>query len=399
MRYLIIVLIFTSLIICCSKKHPEKNPQTEIEESSPQATNEIVEKKKEVQDLFKKIKKIDTPDFTRGIYLTAYTVASEKFEPLLDLAEQAGINTVVFDIKNMKGDVFLSGLQKDSVRAEKFKPIIDIGATVKTLHKRNMKAVARIVIFHDQLLAENFPDLRPQRISGGVWQESKRGKPSWLDSSNPEVQEEVLGIIERAASYGVDEIQMDYIRFPTQGDLDDAEFYFQQVDREISLQDTNYTPRSKVDIIEKFINITKKKIEKYGVTLTADIFAIVAWQSEVDVRNTGQDISRLSRYLNAVHPMIYSSHFSENFGYRENVYNEPYYLVYEGTRRTKERTASGCSIIPYIQSNSWKVNYKKEYVIAQIRALEDAGAEGFILWSSSNRYTNTLMWISDYYNK
>ena len=241
-------------------------------------------------------------------------------------------------------------------------------------------------------------ELRPQRTSGGVWQESKRRKPSWLDSSNPEVQEEVLEIIERTASYGVDEIQMDYIRFPTQGNLEEAEFYFQSVDRERSLQDSNYTPRSKVDIIEQFIGATKKRIEKYGVTLTADIFAIVAWQSEIDVENTGQDIIRISKHLNAVHPMIYSSHFSADFGYRENVYNEPYYLVFEGTRRTKARVDSGCSVIPYIQSNSWKVNYKKEYVIAQIRAVEDAGADGYILWSSSNIYANTLMWIKDYYN-
>ncbi len=97
--------------------------------------------------------------------------------------------------------------------------------------------------------------------------------------------------------------------------------------------------------------------------------------------------------------MIYSSHFADDFGYREDVYNEPYNIVYEGTRRTVNKVRGNCLVVPYIQANTWKVNYGKEYVIAQIRAVEDAGGRGYILWSSSNIYTNTLNWISEYYKK
>jgi hypothetical protein len=399
MKYFILTIAFILILSGCAKKNESEIAIDPIEDSEQSQTDKEQVEKKEFAELYKKIKKIDTPDFTRGIYLTGYTIASEKFEIILDQAEQAGINTVIFDIKNMKGDVFLSGAQKDTVRAKKYKPIFNIAATVKALHGRNMKAVCRIVVFHDQLLAENFPELRPQHKDGGTWGESKRRKPSWLDSSNPEVQSEVQEIIERAASYGVDEIQMDYIRFPTQGDLENAVFNFQKIDNEKVLSDSNYIPREKIDIIETFIEATKKRVDKYGVTLTADIFAIVAWQSEKDIMNTGQDIAKLSEHLDSLHPMIYSSHFAADFGYRKDIYNEPYYILFEGTKRTIEKSADDCSIIPYIQANSWKVNYGKEYVIAQIRGIEDAGGSGFILWSSSNIYEKTLLWISEYYFK
>ncbi|MCK4695756.1 MAG: hypothetical protein KAT74_08335, partial [Candidatus Cloacimonetes bacterium] len=37
------------------------------------------------------------PEFTKGLYLTAYNVASENFSVILDSAVAAGINTIVFD--------------------------------------------------------------------------------------------------------------------------------------------------------------------------------------------------------------------------------------------------------------------------------------------------------------
>jgi hypothetical protein len=370
----------------------------EQKDDKSELTSKKIETPEQV-DSYKKIVKRETPDFTRGIYLTGYTVASERFEIILDQAQEAGINTVVFDVKNMKGDVFLSGGQKDSVRAEKYKPIIDIEKTVKTLHGRNMKAVSRVVVFHDQMLAKNFADLRPEATDGGHWRESKKRDPSWLDPSNRQVQEEILEIIERVVRSGVDEIQMDYIRFPTQGNLENALFSFQKIDKEISLADSNYIPREKVDIIENFIDETKKIVENYGVTLTADLFAIVAWQAPADVSNTGQDIARLSKYLDSVHPMIYSSHFSAGFSFREQIENEPYYIVYQGTILTLQEAEEGCRVIPYIQANNWKVNFNKSYIIAQVRAIEDAEADGYILWSSSNKYESALDWLAEYYSK
>ena len=344
------------------------------------------------------LSKIPEIDFVRGIYLTAYKVASKDFENILDIADSAGINTVIFDLKNMNGDVFFKTHQKSPLAADNMRPIVNIKKTIKVLHERNMKAVSRVVMFHDQYNAQRDSLLRPQIFGGTSWQESEKRKPSWLDSSNPVVQNYLLSLIEEIAQNGVDEIQLDYIRFPTQGNIDQAIFDFQKNDSLFFAYDSTYVFRNKADIIANFIARAKVICLRYDVNLTADVFAIVAWQRNADIMATGQDMERMTLHLDAIHPMIYSSHFASDFGYREDIYNEPYFIMYKGTKLSLLNSKDECKVIPYIQSNSWKVNYKKEYIIAQIEAIEDLDADGYILWNASNRYKKTLSWIKEYYN-
>ncbi len=368
---------------------------------------EKIETKETQKTLIKKekihnhnIKQKPYPDkFIKGIYLNAYTIASKKFDLILNGAKKAGINTVVFDLKNMNGNIFFKISYQNTMRQRRVLPIVDVNKTVDKLHDNNMRAVARIVMFHDQFLAKNDSLLRPKKKDNSIWQENKKGKPSWLDPSNPKVQDELLELIEKVAQTSVDEIQMDYIRFPTQGNIGDAVFYFQKEDQEFAKRDSLYVFRQKIDIIEDFISRAKNICLKYDVKLTGDVFAIVAWQSKIDVANTGQDMKRMTRHLDAIHPMIYSSHFTDNFAYRENAHNEPFYLMYNGTKLTQENSNKKCKVIPYIQANNWEVNYKPEYIYAQIRAIESCRANGFILWDASNNYLKTLQWIEKYYSK
>ncbi|MCK5050418.1 MAG: hypothetical protein KAS53_01670 [Candidatus Cloacimonetes bacterium] len=343
-------------------------------------------------------KKIQYEKFTKGIYLTAYTINTPKFHAVLDSAEAAGINTLIFDIKNMNGHVFLRMQQTGFLTSENIKPIVNINKVVKAAHKRNMRAVARVVMFHDQLTAQRDSILRPENINGGVWKESKRKKASWLDSSNSQVQNTLLDIIDVIAKKGVDEIQMDYVRFPTQGKISDAVFAFQKEDSLKAKSDSTYILRQKADIIMDFVSRAKRICDKYDVTLTADVFAIVAWQRSADINATGQDIKKMTKYLDAIHPMVYSSHFAKDFGFRENLYNEPYFIVYKGSALSKKYADSKCRVIPYIQSNSWKVNYGYDYIAGQIQAVIDSNSDGYILWNASNRYYQTLRWIREFDN-
>ena len=253
-------------------------------------------------------------------------------------------------------------------------------------------------MFHDQLTAQRDSILRPENVHGGVWKESKRKKASWLDSSNPKVQNSLLDIIEAIAKKSVDEIQMDYVRFPTQGKISEAVFAFQKEDSLKAKRDSTYILRQKSDIIMDFVSRAKKICNKYDVTLTADVFAIVSWQRSADINATGQDIKKMTKHLDAIHPMIYSSHFAKDFGFRENLYNEPYFIIYKGSVLSKKYADSKCRIIPYIQSNSWKVNYGYDYIAGQIQAVIDSDSDGYILWNASNRYYQTLRWIREFDN-
>jgi len=385
-------LFFLFFILFLFTNCTQKTEKTENEK-----TQKTLLKKEEISK--QNFNRKSYPEFIKGMYLNAYTIASKKLQPILDQAKKTGINTVVFDLKDMNGNIFLKISYQDTMRQRRVLPIIDVEKTVAKLHDNKMRAVARIVMFHDRFLAQNDPTLRPKKIDNSVWQESNKGKPSWLDSSNPEVQKELLELIEKVAQTNIDEIQMDYVRFPTQGNINEAFFYFQKEDQETALKDSLYVFRQKSDIIEDIIYRAKKICLKYDVKLTGDVFAIVAWQSKKDVANTGQDIKRMTKHLDAIHPMIYSSHFADNFAYRENAHNEPFYLMYKGTKLTRKNSNKMCKVIPYIQANNWEVNYKPEYIYAQIKAIESCHADGFILWDASNNYLETLKWIEVFYSK
>jgi len=384
--YLLAILV----LFACAKPDIPK----EIPEQKTDQPKEIFEP--EPEKIIQKRTRIERPGFTQGIYLSAWTLATKKFITILDSAEAAGINTVVFDVKNMNGDIFFNYKEKNEYTGDNVKPILNIEKVVDEIHQRNMRAVARFVMFHDQFLAANHPELRPIKSNGSVWKESSKGKPSWLDSSNSKVHQYLFSIIRSVLQYNIDELQMDYIRFPTQGKLSDANFSFSKQDIAFAQNDSTYIKREKSDIIEKVVRNVREICDEYEVDLSGDIFAIVAWQRKPDVRNTGQDISKLTKYLNAIHPMIYTSHFNKDFGFREDVWNEPYHLVYKATKQTVEHSKETCKVIPYIQANSWKVNYKPEYIYAQIQSIKDCNAHGYILWNASNIYMKTLRWIGEF---
>jgi len=411
MKNLIIIFMALFLILGCETKPKQENATTnkKAQESKLNPVNikdqaKVVSKenkpviKKPI--VKKKIKELlDEIEFTEGIYLNAFKSTGEKFLTILDTAQAAGINTIIFDLKNMKGDTFFEMPQKSIFRDERRKMSLDIHRIVNAAHERDMKAVARMVMFHDRLLADSLHSFRPQMADGTAWQESKKGDGAWLDSSNRDVQKDLLQLIEHAAQSGVDEIQMDYVRFPTQGIQADASFAFEREDALRSKIDSTYVSRERQDIIAAFVKEAKKVCDKHGVTLAADVFAVVAWQRNADIRSTGQNIPRMTKHLDSIHPMIYSSHFNKDFGYREDTWNEPYYITYKGTKLARDFSNKKCKVIPYIQSNTWRVKYTEDYVIGQIQSVKDAGGDGYILWNSGSNYFTTLGWIKKYNRK
>ncbi|MCK4957130.1 MAG: hypothetical protein KAS49_05800, partial [Candidatus Cloacimonetes bacterium] len=291
---IILILLVLIVLSSCKNSEPEVGnriveDEVGVEKDSIEEFPEMVkEEAAKIEIINNASEKIKPFKFTEGLYLSAYSVVSSRFPAILDSAQAAGINTIVFDLKNMSGDVFFSVPQKGSYGRERYKTIINIPRVVKTLYDRNMRAVSRIVMFHDQFLASADSTLRPQNVDMTSWKESKRRKASWLDSSNHRVQADLLYLIEQAASGGVDEVQLDYVRFPTGGDLKNAVFQFMQDDFTAAKADSNYVMRAKPDVVEDFVGRAKEICSRYDVTLAADVFAIVAWQNRVDVANTGQ---------------------------------------------------------------------------------------------------------------
>ena len=334
-------------------------------------------------------------EFRQGMYLRTDIAVGAHFDSLLTLEGNAGINNIIFDIKDMKGRLYVKINDCPTLLNKPGDIIINLPELVSKIHAADMMATARIVAFHNSRAAKADSSYSPKDSQNNRWIEIPSRGPQWLDPSLADVQNDLFKLIDIVVKAGVDEIQFDYIRFPTQGNVSKAIFEFQRENDSQLFRDSTYVAKTKMDIIEDFLRKVDKRYKGNRVHFTADIFAIVSWQNQRDIEATGQDIHRMSKYLDVIHPMIYSSHFDNNFGYREDVHNEPYDIIFKGVKRTKSKLISGCKVIPYIQANKWQVNYKKEYIAAQVAACREAGAAGYLLWNATLNYQTTLGWLAE----
>ena len=311
-----------------------------------------------------------------GVYLTANTAGSSRGLSLADQVIEAGGNAINFDVKDRPGD--LSYVSKvalaRTIAACSLAPIDKPAELVDKLQQRGLHVVARLSCFYDARLASRRPDLVPRSKEGGLWSES--GVPGWVDPSLPEVQQYLLDLAAEAAELGVDEIQLDYVRFPTQGDASDAIFSFDPIEV------------AKHEIITEFVRRARLVVAEREVLLSADIFGVAAWRREEDVLSTGQLVEDLLPYLDVVSPMLYPSHFSNGFHRVDDPTAYPYFFVYQGCLRLKLLAEeNGVAVRPWIQAFPHGVTqFSPLFVTEQMLGAQEGGAAGWMLWHPASRY-------------
>lgn len=165
-----------------------------------------------------------------------------------------------------------------------------------------------------------------------------------------------------AEKIGFDEIQFDYIRFADRGSGTDK----------------------KKDIIEEFLKESKDNLK---IPVGIDVFGSVAYQPRHAI---GQDLNRLANIIDVVSPMLYPSHFHLD----KKRMSQPYETILEGCLMAKKQLwGRPVKLVPFIQGFALRLSYSKmslkDYIIAQIRAVEEAGADGFFVWNAGNEYKVT----------
>jgi hypothetical protein len=321
----------------------------------------------------------------RAIYLTGWTAGSERGLELINRWRAAGGNAVVFDIKDFDGQV------RVPFRHE-YAP--NVGITIRNLpkfihwlHGLNVHVIARIAIFRDQYLANTYRqlDIRSRR-TGKPWLED--GKLDWVDPSLPAVQEYNLDLAKMAAEAGADEIQLDYVRFPAQGDQADAEFAFQR----------QHPAWPRTEIITDFASRAYRELHPMGVLVSLDVFGVMAWARPVDLKLTGQDIPALARHCDVISPMIYPSHFFHFDGYTDPG-DAPEHFISESMRRFELATrGTGVVIRPWLQAFHWRTKtYSVGYILTEVRIAAEQGGIGFLFWNADNKYPKPLEAMADLY--
>jgi hypothetical protein len=313
----------------------------------------------------------------KGIYVNRYTMASKKMKKLIAELAAVGGNTVILDGKGMSGKLsYPSRVDLAEEIGANAEPVTrDLAKLIHYLHKRGIHVGVRVVLFYDELLAEQKPELALRDgVTGHPVMEN--GRRAWVDPSNPVVQEYNLGIARELAEMGVDEIQFDYIRFPTKENVEYGESGFHRPE----------VPRHK--IITDFLARARKELAAHQILLSIDVFGIIAWGRSKDVEMTGQKIEDLATHCDVISPMIYPSHFHNPFRGIVDPSERPYLLVLETCKRfSRLLKNSQVTLRPWIQAFPLGTNnFDEEYIFEQLRALDQSKVRGWLLWSAGNKY-------------
>ena len=101
-------------------------------------------------------------------------------------------------------------------------PVFDLEELLPALKERGIYTIARMVSMKDNTSAAARPELAVRNsATGEPWRDNIGG--AWLDPSAPGVAEYLASIAGDLAAKGFDEVQLDYIRFFSDGPYDVAD--------------------------------------------------------------------------------------------------------------------------------------------------------------------------------
>lgn len=237
-------------------------------------------------------------------------------------------NYLIKNAKSVGINTFVIDLDIPSKRYQK---------NIAFLKQNNIRYIARIVMF-----------------PGGGTEQQITSEAYWKRKYK---------LVTAAINYGANEIQLDYIRYNTK---------------------SGSSPEHSKNII-KIIAWYKKQLADKNIPLQIDVFGISSYGEETHI---GQNIVSMSKTIDALCPMVYPSHYVP---FKEHAAT-PYKTVYDSLNSIKDQFPNKMPIklVPYIELSNYHymLSHSKrlDYIDAQIKAAQDAGADGWYAWSANNRY-------------
>jgi hypothetical protein len=316
------------------------------------------------------------PKLIKAIYANQFALADpEKVDYLIDLIDRTELNALVLDVK--QDTVFYDSKVEFFVNADTVVPVYDVEDILARLKERGIYAIARMVVFQDPLIAEAYPELAVRdEVTGDLWR--NYDGVAWVNAFDEELWHANVELALEAVSLGFDEIQFDYVRFPSDGDLTTSDF------------GRDYTAEARAAAITGFVQLASDAIRPTGAKLAADLFAIIALFG--DEQGIGQQYDQLVPLLDYVCLMVYPSHFI--VGNIESAPGHPNDYPYETVHETLERAeqlvpGSKLKARPWIQDFDYPglSEYGEDELRAQMDAAEDYGTSGWMVWDPSTEYT------------
>lgn len=322
---------------------------------------------------------LPTPKSVKALYLTSYAAGTEELRSgVVRLLDETEANTIVIDIKDYSGrlafepeDEFLKTFRSAERR------IPDHKKFVKELHDKGVYVIGRISVFQDPFMVLHKPEWSVKRESdGAIWKDYK--DISWIDPGAAPYWDYIVAITREAYLSGFDELNFDYIRFPSDGNMKDISYPWSK-------------DRVKADLLEEFFAYLKHSLwQEKGVVLSADLFGMTT--TNTDDLNIGQVLERVLPYFDYVAPMVYPSHYPPGFNGYKNPAAFPYEVVKFSMDRAVERSSTTPGKIrPWLQDFNLGAVYSAEMIRNEKQAVYDAGVGSWMLWNAKSVYTKEAL--------
>ncbi len=320
-----------------------------------------------------------TPEPLKAIYMTSWVAGTKSIrEKLVKIIDDTELNALVIDIKDYTGQNALTDGRMP-----------DIKEFIRTLHEKEVYVIGRIAVFQDPLFVKERPELAVKRASdGGVWKDRKG--ITWLDAAGEEAWERAVTLARESYALGFDEINFDYIRFPSDGDMEDIAYPFY-----------DKTMTTKPEVLRQFFAYLDKELSDLPLPISADLFGLTtSAKSDLGI---GQILEDAAPHFDYIAPMVYPSHFAAGFEGFKNPAANPYEVVkYSMDEAVKKLTSTTTpafasasarqgKLRPWLQDFDLGADYTADMVRAQIEATYDAGLTSWMLWDPSNKYTRDAL--------
>ena len=310
------------------------------------------------------------PEEIRGIHVTGPLMTlTGKLDSYLAMKKD-GLNTIELDLKDESGNVtFTKNVPSIAIEDGAALRYFDPHEVVAKVHKAGVYLIGRVVSFEDPITSRAHPELAVHTSDGSLWHTN--GGLGWLNPYSRTAWKYNVDVAVAAAKAGFDEIQFDYVRFPSDGDLSLIRYPGKHA------QPMNET-------VAAYLRYAVTRLHPLGVRVSADVFGLSATHD----LGIGQHPGQVGEVVDAIYPMVYPSH------YNSGEYNLPDPNAVPGTTVSRSLTdfqtqLSGgrAVIIPWLQDFSLGRTYSPADVAAQVAAARRHHTGGFMLWNAAGVYT------------
>jgi hypothetical protein len=314
------------------------------------------------------------PQEIRGVHVTMDLAGIPgKLASYLAL-RKSGLNTIELDLKDENGEVgFVKGAPAMAVDDGAARPFYDARAAAAQVHRAGVYLIGRVVTFEDPLTAERHPELAVRTNTGAIWHTS--GGLAWLNPYSKAAWRYDVDVAVAAAKAGFDEIQFDYVRFPSDGDVSIIRY-----------PGAHTQPMG--ETVAAFLRYARSRLHPLGVRVSADVFGLSATHN----LGIGQTPGQIGEVVDTIYPMTYPSHYVRGEYNLPDPNAAPGKTVSYSLRDFRTKLAgTTAQVVPWLQDFSLGRKYTAADVTAQVQAARDYDTGGFMLWNADGIYTKKAL--------